>query len=252
MNKHIVVINAPKFNAEQYFVRFASQVRENSATKKTPIVLLNTDYPNGLPASLVNLGVLLVEGRGNHEDDFKQANIEEAAHILILSKDEYSMDSDSLTFDICYRMKEHGLAYRVIVECINDDNRDRFRRIGIKTAIRPVRSYPEMLVRAMESPGSELLIEDMFTRADDHFMRFSLWLEGDNWSEIVTAMMAANMGTPLAYVSKEGKICIHPSGDEKTYAQSIIMLVRTDAIPTEAQVKDAFIQHNNHSHQQSA
>lgn len=252
MNKHIVVINSPKYNAEQYFVRFASQVRENNATKKTPIVLLNTDYPDGLPASLVNLGVLLVEGHGNHEEDFIQANIEEAAHILILSKDEFSMDSDSLTFDICYRMKEHGLAYRVIVECVEDENRDRFRRIGVKSAIRPIRSYPEILVRAMESPGSELLIEDMFTRADDHFMRFSLWLEGDCWSDVVIAMMIANIGTPLAYVSKEGKVCIHPSGDEKIYAQSIIMLVRTEAIPTEAEVKEAFIQHNSHGHQESA
>jgi voltage-gated potassium channel len=244
MNKHIVVINTPKHNPTQYFERLAGQIRENAATKKTPIVLMNTDYPDGLPTSLVNLGVQLVEGHGNHEVDFEKANLEEAAHILILAKDELLEDSDSLTFDVCYRMREHGLAYNVIVECVEDENRERFKRIGVKSVIRPIRSYPEILVRAMESPGAELLIEDMFTRANDHFMRYSLWLEGDNWSDIVVAMMMANLGTPLAYVSKEGKVCVHPAGDEKVYAQSIIMLVRTEAIPTEEQVKDAFTQYN--------
>lgn len=251
MNKHIVVINTPKHNPTQYFERFASQIRENAATKKTPIVLMNTDYPDGLPQSLVNLGVLLVEGHGNHESDFEQANLEQAEHILILAKDELIEDSDSLTFDICYRMREHGLAYSVIVECVEDENRDRFKRIGVKSVIRPIRSYPEILVRAMESPGAEILIEDMFTRANDHFMRYSLWLEGDSWADVVSSMMMANLGTPLAYVSKEGKVCNHPAGDEKIYAQSIIMLVRTEAIPSESQVKDAFTQYNA-AHQLSA
>jgi len=243
MNKHIVVINTPKHNPNRYFQRLASQIRENTATKKTPIVLINTDYPDGLPSSLVNLGVQLVEGHGNHEADFEMANIEQAEHILILAKDEYLEDSDSLTFDLCHRMKEHGLAYRVIVECVEDENRDRFKRIGVKSVIRPIRSYPEILVRAMESPGAEQLIEDMFTRANDHFMRYGLWMEGDRWQDIVSAMMMANLGTPLAYVSKEGRVCIHPAGDEKVYGQSVLMLVRTEAIPSEDQVKEAFRQY---------
>ena len=245
MNKHIVVINTPKYNPDQYFERLAKQVRENTATKKTPIVLINTDYPDGLPSSLVNLGVLLVEGHGNHESDFEQANLAEAAHILVLAKDEFVMDSDSLTFDICYRMKEHGLAYNVVVECLEDENRERFKRIGVRSVIRPIRSYPEILVRAMESPGSEQLIEDMFTRADDHFIRYSLWLEGDTWRDVVMAMMMANLGTPLAYVSKEGQVCIHPASDENVHGQSIIMLVRTESIPTDVQISEALRAYNS-------
>lgn len=244
MNNHIVIINTPKHNADQYFIRLAQQIRENQATKKTPIVLMNTDYPDGLPTALINLGVMLVEGHGNHECDFKQANLEQAAHVLVLAKDEFIMDSDSLTFDICYRMKDHGLAYRVIVECVEDENRERFKRIGVKSIIRPIRSYPEILVRAMESPGVEQLIEDMFTRADDHFIRFPLWLEGDLWRDVSIAMMSANLGTPLAYVTKEGKVCIHPAGNEAVHGQSILMLVRTEAIPTELQVTDAFRTYN--------
>jgi len=48
MNDHIVIINAPKFNPDLYFHRLISQVRSNPATKKTPIVLLNNLYLDGL------------------------------------------------------------------------------------------------------------------------------------------------------------------------------------------------------------
>jgi len=243
MNKHIVIINSPKYNRNTYFRRFIEQIRQNPIHRKTPVVLMNTDYPDGLPSSLTGLGIHLVHAHGNHEADFKAANMAAADHILILAKDEYMEDSDSLCFDLCDRMKEHGLAYRVIVECVEDENRDRFKRIGVKSVIRPIRSYPEILVRAMESPGAEQLIEDMFTRANDHFMRYGLWMEGDRWQDIVSAMMMANLGTPLAYVSKEGRVCIHPAGDEKVYGQSVLMLVRTEAIPSEDQVKEAFRQY---------
>lgn len=252
MNNHIVIINSPSVNRDVYFERFVRQVRENAAHKKTPVVLVNTDYPDGLPPQLDNLGVHLVHGHGNHESDYAEANMEEAAHILVLAKDEYVLDSDSLCFDLCHRMNERGLAFRVIVECVEDENRRRFKGVGVKTIIRPIRSYPEILVRAMESPGSELLIENMFTRADDHFMRFSLWLEGDSWRHVVQAMMDANLGTPLAYVSKEGDVEIHPAGDEKVFAQSIIMLVRTEAIPTDLQVGEALRAFIERQHQASA
>lgn len=244
MNKHIVVINTPKYNRDQYLQRFVSQVRENKMHKKTPVVLVNTDYPEGLPRSLVAMGVHYVHGHGNHEVEFQQANMSEAEHILVLAKDEYMTDSDSFCFDLCYRMKEHGLAYRVIVECVEDENRSRFKRIGAKSVIRPIRSYPEILVRAMESPGSELIMENMFTHADDHFIRFPLWLEGDVWRDVVQAMMLSNLGTPLACISKEGNVTVHPSADERIYAQSIIMLVKTDTTPTEKQVQEAFRRFN--------
>lgn len=240
MNNHIVIINAPKYNPDLYFNRLITQIRSNPATNKTPIVLLNNLYLDGLPMSLEHLGVTFLAGHANHEADYKQSNMEQAAHIIVLADDEHSDDSDSLSFDICYRMKEHGLAYRVIVECVEDENRERFKRIGVKTVMRPVRSYPEVLVRAMESPGAEVLMEDMFTGTNDLIMRFPLWLEGDKWQEVMMAMIMANLGTPLAYVSKEGHVCVHPSTGDNVYAQSILLLVRTDHVPSDTQVREAF------------
>lgn len=250
MNNHIVIINAPKYDPDIYFERFIKQVRANPVTLKTPIVLLNDLYLDGLPMALEHLGVKYVAGHGNNEVDFKLTNMEQASHIIVLSDDEHSFDSDSLSFDICYRMKEHGLAYRVIVECVNDENRERLKGIGVKTVMRPIRSYPEVIVRTMESPGAEILIEDMFTRANDIIMRYPLWLEGDAWHDVMMAMIAEDLGTPLAFVSKEGKVNVHPSSHDNVYGQSILMLVHSDNIPSEQQVREAFS--GFHNKQQSA
>ncbi len=100
--------------------------------KKHPIVLLNTEYPDGLPLSLVSLGVMLVEGHGNHEIDFEQTNMSEAEHIVVLANDGLLEDSDSLTFDICHRMKERGLSYRVIVECVEDET-ESVSRVSVQS-----------------------------------------------------------------------------------------------------------------------
>lgn len=246
MNNHIVVINAPKSGTDKYFERFCRQVRENHAHDKTPIVLINPDYPLGLPEYLDDMGVRLVEGRGVSPQDWQQANIDEAEHIVVLAKDDIPEDSDSVCFDICHRLSERGLSYRVIVECFDDDNRERFKSVGVKSVLRPIRSYPEVIVRALESPGAELIVEDMFTRAEDHFKRFPLWLEGDLWRDVVQAMMLDNLGTPMAAVSKEGEVMVHPRADQAIYAQSIIMLVKTAHTPAEAQVHDAFRRYISH------
>ena len=163
----------------------------------------------------------------------------------MLARDEYSTDSDSYTFDVCYRLFERHLGPKMIVECVDDSNRYRLRDLNIKTVLRPIRSYPEIIVRAMVAPGVELLIEDMFTHANDHAVRFPVWLEGERWADVVNAIVQANLGTPLAYVAKDGEVFTHPDGDERVHAQSLIMLVHTERTPEVQDIHRAIEVHFN-------
>lgn len=88
----------------------------------------------------------------------------------------------------------------------------------------------------MDAPGSEVIIEDMFTRANDHPHRYPVWLEGEPWADVVNALIQANLGTALGYVTKEGKVVAHPNGDEHVHAQSLIVLVKTELQPEEKAV----------------
>ncbi len=245
MADHILIINSPKYNREAYFQRMIMQIRESDEYHDTPIQLLNDDFPDGLPDSLRQLGVVHTTGLASWPEDLKRAGAERASHIVVLARDEYSADSDSYTFDVAYRLFELHLGHLTIVECVEDSNRSRLRNLQIKTVLRPIRSYPEIIVRAMVAPGVELVIEDMFTHADDHPVRFPVWLEGERWADVVNAVVQANLGTPLAYVTKDGEVVTHPDGDHHVHAQSLIILVHTEKTPTIRDVQRAIEVHFN-------
>ena len=245
MEKHILIINAPKYNSESFFQRLVSQIREDHDYKECQILLLNHEFSAGLPNNLKEMGVRHITGSANNESDLLRAHVNEARHILVLARDEYHADSDSINFDISHRLKSLNLTHRTLVECVDDINRDRILELGVKSILRPIRSYPEILVRAMDAPGSEVVIEDMFTRRDDHPERYSIWLEGEQWADVVNAMVRSGVGTPMAYINKEGQVLVHPRGDDRVTAQSLIILVKSEGIPSQKDVDDAFNQYLN-------
>ncbi len=239
MEEHILIINAPKYNCESYFIRLISQIRENSDYAETPIQLLNVDFPDGLPDSIRGLGAVHVNGTPSNPADLKRAGADRAKHIVVLARNEYTSDSDSFTFDVAHRLNELHVCHKAIIECVIDENRPRMQELGVKSVLRPIRSYPEIVVRSMDAPGSEVIIEDMFTRANDHPHRYPVWLEGEPWADIVNALIQANLGTALGFVTKEGDVVAHPKGDEHVHAQSLIVLVKTEFQPEEKQVAQA-------------
>ena len=239
MEKHILIINSPKYNRESYFIRLIRQIRENEEYKNIPIQLLNIDFPDGLPDCIRELGAVHVHGTPSNPEDLKKAGAARAKHIVVLARNEYASDSDSFTFDVAYRLNELHVCHKIIVECVMDENRGRMTDMGVKTVLRPIRSYPEIVVRAMDAPGSEVIIEDMFTRANDHPHRYPVWLEGEPWADVVNALIQKNLGTALGYVTKEGQVIAHPAGDHHVHAQSLLVLVKTDDIPEEKEVTQA-------------
>ncbi|MDF1763703.1 MAG: potassium channel family protein, partial [Oleibacter sp.] len=155
MAEHILIINAPKFNREAYFLRMILQIRESGSFGETPIMLLNEDFSDGLPDSLRRLGVVHVTGLASRPDDLDRAGADRAKHIVVLARDEYSAESDSYSFDVAHRLWERHLGPRTILECVDDVNRERMKNMDIRAILRPIRSYPEIVVRAMVAPGSE-------------------------------------------------------------------------------------------------
>lgn len=239
MEEHILIINSPKYNREDYFIRLISQIRENTDYSDTPIQFLNVDFPNGLPDYLRKLGAVHVHGTPSNPADLELAGASRAKHIVVLARNEYASDSDSFTFDVAHRLNELHVCHKTIIECVIDDNRQRMKDLGVKSVLRPIRNYPEIIVRSMDAPGSEVIIEDMFTRANDHPHRYPVWLEGEPWADIVNALVQANLGTALGYVTKEGDVVAHPNGNEHVHAQSLIVLVKTEFQPQEKAVTQA-------------
>ncbi|RBP29114.1 voltage-gated potassium channel [Marinobacter pelagius] len=239
MKDHIVIINTPRRGGAQYFMRFAAQVRAVPGYETIPIMLLTRQFPEGLPTELSDCGVVHFHGSGSDPQALKAVHTGSARHIIVLAADESDPGSDSLTFDIAHRLSESNLGGRTTVECVSDGNRERFKALGIRTIIRPVRTYPEIMVRAVVAPGSEKVLEDLFNYERDHPHRYDIELDDLNWADIVSALVRHGIGTALAYIDHDDEVICHPPTNEEVEGKGLIVLVKSTDTPGVEVVEEA-------------
>lgn len=239
MNNHIVIINTPKHGGMTYFMRFATQIRSVQGYETIPIMILTREFPNGLPAELSDLGIVHFHGSGFDPEALKAVHAGSTRHIVVLAADESDPHSDSLTFDISHRLAELNLSQKTTVECVTDANRSRFKELGVRAIIRPVRTYPEIMVRSVVAPGSETVLEDMFNYEHDHPHRYDLELDDLNWADIVSALIRHGIGTALAYINHSDEVICHPPVNGEIEGKGLIVLVKSSNPPDLEVVKDA-------------
>ncbi len=239
MQDHIVIINTPQHNAEQYFERLIAQFREIDEYKEMPIQLLTSVYASGLSPALQKLGVVHFSGDADKEDNLLAVNVNEAAYVIILASDETDKRSDSFTFDALHRLKEMNITGRILVECVEDVNRQRFFDAGASSVIRPIRAYPELIVRAIVAPGCEIVMENLFTHGGNHTRRYEVNINGLRWSDVVCILINHGLGTALAYLDESNNVVIDPVPTAKIKARGIILLIREQHIPQALEVEQA-------------
>lgn len=243
MRGHIVIMNTPSSGGEQYFIRLIEQFRASERFRHHPVQILTTAFHDGLPQRLSQLGdVVHYHGRADEADSLEAVNVSEADAIVVLAQQEYDRGSDSWAFDVLHRLDEAGAKGTILAECVDDRNRERLQRAGADIVIRPVRSYPEMIVRGFVAPGSERIIENMFTSSADEYLRFDLPLEDLAWKEVVQRAVACDLGTPVAYVDKEDELHCNPPALTRVKAKAVILMARDDNRPTANRVTEALIQ----------
>ncbi len=204
MNKHLLIINTPATNSDAYLERLIGQIRATPKFAQHPLQILTRNYPAGLPRELSAHNVVHYNGGAEDAKSLATVNVETAAYIVILARDGSDPLSDSLTFDILSRIQEIGSTATILVECIVDENRQRLKKAGAAVVIRPIRAYPELLVRALATPGTEVVLENLFTHDESNLQRVDLNFSQLKWKDIVTVFMDNDFGIPLAYIDAEG------------------------------------------------
>lgn len=235
MKDHVLIINSPNNNAAVYFERLVAQLRATEQLEDTPVQILTDAFPDGLPENLREMGVVHHHGEPSDPQALKVVTPEQAKAIIVLAQDEYSRVSDSITLDVLTQLRglcQSAIPYTV-AECVHEDSRQRIELAGASTTLRPIRAYPEMLVRSLVAPGAEKILENLFTHCDDHAMRYPVKLENAVWSDVTCRLMAAGMGTLMAYVAEEdGQVNCHPAHDHRFNASALILMVREEFVPT--------------------
>jgi voltage-gated potassium channel len=239
MSRHILIINSPEKNSERYLVRLIEQIQQTPSLESLPVNILTSRYPEGLPTSLRDRGV-----KHFHRDVHTQVNLNElhldcADYILVLAPDEYDARSDSLTLDMLDRLKREKTSAFVVAECLLDENRDRFISLGANAVIRPVRGYPELIVRAMSAPGTERILENLFTHQGASMRRVDIDLSGIQWKTLVSCLIEKGVGTALGYIDSSDRVITNPEALDKIQGKALLMIVSDSKTLTIKQVKNA-------------
>ena len=226
LQDHVLLINAPVTGAGLYFETLVRELQATEWGKNRNILILAEDWPDGLPASLQRLDVVQVYGSGATEDGLIMADAARAAAIIVLAR-EAEFRSDAITFDIVHRLRALGREGPVLAECVDDRNRKRIRAAGASAVLRPMRGYPEMMVRAVIAPGSEQIIVDLFTSGGDECVRYDVAITGVSWGVLAASLICKDIGTPIAYAdSATGDINSNPLGAHIVDARAIYLLVK--------------------------
>ncbi len=239
MKNHIVILNTPSHAGGRYLERLIHQFRLSDQFADTSIYLLTRQFPQGLPGFITDLGeVVHYHGYAGHPQDLRKVAIDSARIIIVLARDEGDDTSDGRTFDILHRLKAFQCKARILAECVDDDNRARLQQAGADVVIRPMRAYPEMIVRAFVTPGSEAIIENMFNCAGDEYRRYDVEFSHLKWCEVVTRLITRNMGIAVAYIDRNTQqVVYNPSADSVPDCQALITICKDYSAHSHADIQ---------------
>lgn len=239
MRDHLLIINTPVRDSDRYLQRLIEQLRETPALAETPVLIATTAYSDGLPAALRALGVVHQRMEAPGCLDLEAVNAAQARYVLVLAEDPEDARSDSLTYDALARLQQHGSQAYTVAECVLDANKERFPTLGADAVMRPIRAYPELVVRELAAPGTEQIIENLFTHQGDTTQRYDVELANRPWAEVACALIRAGHGTPLGYVDPQGAIVTNPPAAQSVRAKALILVVREDAVAEPEAVRRA-------------
>lgn len=104
--------------------------------------------------------------------------------------------------------------------------------------VRPIRFYPEIEVRALEYPGSEAILENLFTSRSDECHGFDVRVRGLEWAKVVGRLMAEDVGTAIAYAAAEGGAIVCNPGPRTTVdASTLFVIVKQGSVVPDSKIQ---------------
>ena len=241
MKDHVLLLNSPSINRDRYVLGLVEELHRTDRWCDCPVLMLTRDYENGLPDEFQAAGVVHYHGDATNPEDLEAVDAGEAAVIIVLAEDAADKRSDEITFDVLHRLREHGVRGRVLVECVRRANRARLREAGADSVMRPVRFYPEIVVRAVDSPGTEQILESLFMSDSDECRSFDASIRNIRWSALASALMAQGLGTAIAYRDPEEdadhNVQCNPDPDQIINTDRIYVIVKPERGVTETDIK---------------
>ena len=96
------------------------------------------------------------------------------------------------------------------------------------------------MVRAIEAPGTEVILENLFTIKGDECIGVEVSVIGVTWRDVVVHLLENQFGTAIAYRHRiTGEVRMNPEPSEEVDALVIFLLVKQRRHVTAEQIQRA-------------
>lgn len=231
MKDHILILNTPQLNTVNYFRRLCEEFHNATDFRGRPILVVTDNFPDGLPEEIREFGVVHVHAHATDSSALIEAGAADAAAILVLAEDATDKRSDATSFDILHRLGEIGTKASILAESVEDSNKPRLRRAGAMMVLRPIRFYPEIVVRGFVCPGAEAVLENLFTNVGEECHGYKVNIRAENWIDVVAAALKAGLGTAIGFQSRsDDTITTNPPATDPVDAKALFLIVNENNV----------------------
>ena len=243
MKDHVLLLNSPTINRDRYILGLVEELHRTKHWCDSPVLMLARDYEDGLPEEYQTAGVVHYHGDASSPDDLEAANAADAAVILVLAENAGDKRSDETNFNVLHRLRELDVKGRIIAECVRRANRARLMEAGADCVMRPIRFYPEIVVRAIDTPGSEQILENLFMSEGDDCRAFDVPVQGVRWATLAAGLMSRGLGTAIAYTDDSNgpdhSVKSNPPPDQVINTSRIYVIVKAGQDVRSADIQSA-------------
>lgn len=227
LSNHLLLIGEPSGDIAQHIGRLVDQVRAHEDWANVPVLLLTRAFADSrLPTSLGDRAIVHVTGCASDPQALARATPEKARAMLVFSTSETDREATARVLDTVLRLREVNATAPIIAECVDAGDRDRLIRLGAAQPMRVMHGYPEAAARALVSPGSEALIEQLFTAEGDECRRIDLprpW--SGPWLDLLTRIAGAGIGTPIGYRCADTRAVLSNPLGRQIKADALFLIV---------------------------
>lgn len=154
---HVIIVN---YNSLEKIQSLINELRNDSLTKDKAICLIDEKLEE-LPNELIKTDIKFVKGDATDENILLQANIENATHAIILSKDSSESHSDDINLSITLVIEKLHPKINSIVEAINPKKVRQIKLAGADSVVCVSELTSNLIIQELQDPGVKDIIDQL-------------------------------------------------------------------------------------------
>ncbi len=229
MEGHLVIFGSPKHGHIDFFNDLKKEILFNFGQSAPECLVVTSLWGNHIPDILHSLEYRWVNSSQYDPACLERICLDKAAYVLVLVDTFIPNEIDYANVELVSRIRETGYSGPIVAEVTSENHRARMKKVGATGVQRPMRSHPEILIKTLLFPGTEEILDNLFSAKGDNLIKKEFIFKG-SWDELVSLCLAKHGGLPLSVLTWDGKIVTNPINEKFLDTKAVYVLVKEDEL----------------------